>query len=267
MKSILGVDAAWTHDHPSGVCLLKEEHGEYSCVALAPSYEDFYCLADGIDVNWDKVPYGSIPDVERLLLTSSKLLNNNNVSVITVDMPISISPITGRREAENAISKAFGAMGCGAHSPSILRPGKISTLFLKDCLKNNFEFANASTTAGQVNTVIEVYPHPALIDLLGLDYRLTYKAGNTSTYWPQLSVKERKAKLLGIYQTILTALSKHITGIPLSIPEDLVERPFSYFKRYEDVLDALVCGWIGMKYLGSEAKAYGDKSSAMWVTQ
>ena len=267
MNSILAVDAAWTADNPSGICLLKEENDQFICVALTPSYDNFYEFAEGIEIDWDKEPVGNLPDVTHLLKSSSSLLNDQNVSLITVDMPISLSPITGRREAENAISKAFGAKGCGAHSPSILRPGKISTEFTNACLKHEYQFGDASTSVGQLNSVLEVYPHPAIMELLELDYRLTYKSGNTAKYWPELSIKERKAKLLAIYNDILTALSKKIEGIPLSLPEDLIERPFSHFKRYEDALDALVCAWIGMKYLAGEAKAYGDKTSAIWVPE
>lgn len=267
MKSILAVDSAWTIDNPSGVCLLKEKGDQFICIALTPSYESFYALADGVEVTWGREPVGDAPDIKRLLESSEKLLNNQNITLITVDMPISLSPITGRREAENAISRVYGERGCGAHSPSILRPGKISSLFLNDCLNHDYQLGVVSTAVGKTNCLIEVYPHPALIDLLELEYRFPYKAGNTSKFWPDLSVKERKIKLLSIYNEILTALSLKIKGIPLSIPDNLVERPFSHFKRFEDALDALVCGWIGMKYLAGEAKAYGDSTSAIWVPE
>lgn len=265
MNSILAVDAAWTASEPSGVSLLCEKNGAWCCVALTPSYESFNSLADGVEVDWDQKPVGNAPDINRLLDSASKLLNNQNVSVITVDMPISSTPIIGRRNAENAISKAFGAKGCGAHSPSIFRPGKISSLFLEDCIKNGFKHGVISTLGGQTKCILEVYPHPALIDLLRLDYRLTYKAGNTSRFWPDLSIEQRKINLLSIYNEILTALSEKIKGIPLVLPDDLIERPFAHFKRFEDSLDALICGWVGMKYFAKEAKAYGDDTGAIWV--
>jgi predicted RNase H-like nuclease len=39
----------------------------------------------------------------------------------------------------------------------------------------------------------------------------------------------------------------------------------SGLKRYEDALDALVCAWVGAKYLLGEAVAYGDGTAAIWV--
>jgi hypothetical protein len=30
-------------------------------------------------------------------------------------------------------------------------------------------------------------------------------------------------------------------------------------------IDALVCAWVGMKYLAGEAVAYGDETAAIWV--
>lgn len=38
---------------------------------------------------------------------------------------------------------------------------------------------------------------------------------------------------------------QHIRDTSLTFPEDLVDRPFSYFKRSEDAIDALVCSWVG----------------------
>jgi predicted RNase H-like nuclease len=39
----------------------------------------------------------------------------------------------------------------------------------------------------------------------------------------------------------------------------------SGLKRYEDSLDALVCSWVGAKYLLGEAEPYGDGTAAIWV--
>jgi len=53
-QTVLGVDAAWTASEGSGVALFrKQETGEWSCCALAPSYSSFLGLADGHPVPWD----------------------------------------------------------------------------------------------------------------------------------------------------------------------------------------------------------------------
>lgn len=265
MNSILAIDTAWTATEPTGIALLKEEGMSWSCVALAPSYADFYALAEGKAIDWEQKPEGEFPDINRLLNSAKQLLGQDMISLITVDMPVSTVPILGRREAESAISKAFGAMGCATHSPSPLRPGKIGQAYSEGCFSNGYQLGVTTTPHGQTGHLLEVYPHPALIRLMQADYRLPYKAGKTRKLWPEASVDERKANLMKIYSEILLALKEKIQAIPLDLPDDLPSRPFSYFKRFEDTLDALVCGWIGMKYLVGEALPYGDNTGAIWV--
>ena len=33
----------------------------------------------------------------------------------------------------------------------------------------------------------------------------------------------------------------------------------------EDALDALIGGWVGIKYLEGDCTAYGDESAAIWI--
>lgn len=39
----------------------------------------------------------------------------------------------------------------------------------------------------------------------------------------------------------------------------------SSLKRYEDALDALVCAWVGIKFMEGHALALGDDRCAVWV--
>jgi predicted RNase H-like nuclease len=43
-------------------------------------------------------------------------------------------------------------------------------------------------------------------------------------------------------------------------------RSFAELKRYEDGLDALLCAWVGIKYLDGDVVAYGDDTAAIWVS-
>ena len=45
--------------------------------------------------------------------------------------------------------------------------------------------------------LIEVYPHPALLSLLGIDKRATYKVGKTSSYWPGMPLAQRLDNIAG----------------------------------------------------------------------
>ena len=97
------------------------------------------------------------------------------------------------------------------------------------------------------------------------DYRLEYKAAKTSRYWPELGIKQRKQKLFYIYKSILAKLGQYITSIPDFLPEDFEAMTFSALKRFEDAIDALVCGWVGVEYFNNNVMAYGDKTGAIWV--
>lgn len=55
------------------------------------------------------------------------------------------------------------------------------------------------------------------------------------------------------------------TGVPHPQPSE--ERHLAALKRYEDVLDALVCAWVATHYANGAATAYGDNTAAIWVPQ
>lgn len=264
-NAILAIDAAWTEKEPSAVALLQQVGEHWHCRALAPSYAQFTALAEGAAVNWVDKPVGQPPNLQHLLDTAHQLLGKQSVSLITVDMPVSKVAITGYREAERAIARAYSKHGCAAHSPSVTRPGKIGRAYTDNLEQLGFELGSADTRAGTSRRLLEVYPHPALMKLMQADYRVEYKAGKTSRYWPDLSVAERKQKLIYIYKCVLEVLAQHISNIGLHLPDELPEKPFSFFKRYEDAIDALVCGWVGTQYLQGNAIAHGDTTGAIWV--
>ncbi len=265
MVGVLGIDAAWTEKEPSGVALLEGSPGAWRCVAVAPSYDSFLTLAEGKPVDWTIKSRGAIPDISRLVSAAEKLLGGRELTVVTVDMPLSTTPITGRREADAAISRAFGGKGAAVHSPSAERPGAISDQLTKDFAAVGYPLATATTPAGTPNRLVEVYPHPALMSLTGASYRLCYKVSRSRRYWPDSTPAERRANLLVQFQRILSALNDEISDIPIELPDPTSAIPVTGLKRYEDSLDALVGAWVGMKYLEGEAVAYGDHTAAIWT--
>jgi hypothetical protein len=50
MSIVLGIDAAWTDRHPSGVAVL-DLNRPAKCLAVAPSYDSFIGLASGTAVD------------------------------------------------------------------------------------------------------------------------------------------------------------------------------------------------------------------------
>jgi predicted RNase H-like nuclease len=113
--------------------------------------------------------------------------------------------------------------------------------------------------------LIEVYPHPALVELTGEDERLRYKVGKTQTYWRELKLVERRQNLLFVWKRIVDALDHQIDGVAAALRE-VGESPSGLeLKAYEDSLDAVVCAWVGVCALEGLAEALGDSDSAIWI--
>jgi predicted RNase H-like nuclease len=263
--AILGIDAAWTVGRPSGVALLEEQGGRWHCVALAPSYAQFEGLAAGTMVDWQARPPGSAPDLAALLAASRRLLDGKPVQVIAVDMPLSLEPIRRRRAADAAVSRAFGAQGCAVHSPSAERPGALADRLRAAAENLGYPLATAATPAGQTPALLEVYPHPALLRLLGARYRLPYKVANRRKYWADATPTERLARVRQQLDAIRCALQREIVGVPLDGPPLADIASAAALKAVEDALDALICGWVGIRYLAGRCRAYGDDTAAIWV--
>ena len=265
MTAILAIDAAWTARQPSGVALVCNAGENWRCVGLAPSYIQFEHLAGGDPVDWGSKPKGSRPDLDRLLAFCRRLLDGEQVSLVAMDMPLSLEPITRRRAADDAVSRAYGNTGCAAHSPSAARPGRLADEVRSRAATLGFPLATASTPAGTCPALIEVYPHPALIHLLDRDFRIPYKVAKTTRYWRDATLQERIARLHKQHSSILSALGEHIADLPLQLPGKAQIRSLASLKAYEDALDALIYAWVGTRYVKGECRAYGDASAAIWI--
>jgi len=262
MAAILGIDAAWTATEPSGIALLRGDGGVWECVVVAPSYASFVSAAKGTAVDWSRTPTSGRPDVGEILDAARKMLSGASVDLVTIDMPVAMSPITCRRGADDAISRAFGGRGCAVHTPSSKRPGPIADLLRAEFAAHGFSLATTDTPPRSHPALVEVFPHTAVLKLLGASYRVPYKIAKAAKYWPSLPPVQRRTNVLTEWQKILGALGKVIGGVALKLPAAGGPRAL---KRYEDALDALVCGWVGVEYLAGRAIPYGDGTAAIWT--
>lgn len=132
-----------------------------------------------------------------------------------------------------------------------------------------YQLATSDEAERPTRSLLEVYPHPALLLLLGLPERLPYKVSKSRRYWPTPSRDERRVRLLTNQHRVLEGLRESIDGIDLPLPEPEPGGSLASLKRYEDALDALVCAWVGTRYLDGKAKAYnrGDLTAAIWVPE
>ena len=115
--------------------------------------------------------------------------------------------------------------------------------------------------------LIECYPHVALLALLDRNYRVPYKVSRSGKYWKadQLSRRERIERLLEQFRAIRTGLEAHIKGIPDFIPAPSEVPTLASLKPVEDMLDGLLCAWIGIEHLEGRTVGLGDDTAAIWV--
>jgi predicted RNase H-like nuclease len=260
MRAVLGIDAAWTLTRPSGVALALESREGWHLLATASSYQRFLALADKCQLA-DESPTGSPPNAAALLAAAS-LLCGRPVDLVAIDMPLAHLPIVGRRLSDNAVSRAYGARKCGTHTPSVARPGRVS-----DDLRLAFEQAGYPLRTNNFSApgIIEVYPHPALLELAGATERLRYKASKVRSYWPSATSLERRALLYRQWNLIVALLDSEIAGVRSLMPVLEMTASGTEIKAYEDQLDAIVCAWVAMRVLDGHAKSYGDNQSAIWI--
>jgi predicted RNase H-like nuclease len=252
---VLGIDAAWTAAQPSGIALVARDGARWRCLALAPSYASF--LARTVD--WRAKPAGGVADCGALI-DACIAIAGAPPDVIAIDMPLSHEPITARRAADNLVSSAFGRYGLGVHTPSAERPGPIADAMHAGFAARGYRLATTKPVRGRA--MLEVFPHAAVIQLMGADYRVPYKLARASKYWPEKSADERRRAIVSAWRTIRRALARDIDGVELRVP---ARGPMAQLKRYEDALDAVVCAWVGIQYAGGKARAYGDETSAVWA--
>lgn len=264
MRVILGIDAAWTASEPSGCALVVSSGAAWRCLGVVPSYQSFISLADGHRVAWQTDRFvGCVPDA-RALLNAARKLSGAPVDLVAIDMPVATVSIVGRRAADNCISAAFGRQGCPAHSPSRTRPGPLGEYLSIELEKAGYSIAHAAETAGMRKRLVEVYPHPALLNLLNHPFRVPYKVGKSRRYWPNCTINQRITALLAEFQAINQALIRVLGWNGLTIPNGNDVLTLAWLKRYEDALDALVSAWVGTCYAEGNTVPYGDATAAIW---
>jgi len=267
MDVILGIDAAWTCKKPSGVAVVVRQTSKWRCAAVTPNYESLLAQASGVPLDWNTKRFsGSLPQAKKLLEAANHLAGGH-VNIVTIDMPVATIAIQGRRAADQAISKRFGRQGCSTHTPGIERPGSLSACLSRQFEVEGYPIATTSDSSSTRPRLVEVYPHPALLKLLGREKRVPYKVSRSGQYWPSCSVPERIDKLLSEFETIHGELEDVFGEIAVPLPKRGSVKTLTALKRYEDALDALICAWVGTQYLDQKTVAFGDESAAIWCPE
>jgi predicted RNase H-like nuclease len=217
----VGVDLAWTRRGGSGVCV----------------------VADG-GVRGS----GRVVSDQELLAWLAPLAEDD--ALVAVDAPLIVRNQTGRRPAEQAISRCFGAYHASAHSANLGLPSfrdGVRGEWLARAL--GFDVDPFFAPGVPLRRAIEVYPHTAIVALFDLASTLKYKAKPGRTL---ASRSQALAELLRHLETLCDA------DPPLDVTvarrwrelNRVVRNPGSgaALARAEDEIDAYVCAYTGLYY-------------------
>lgn len=236
----------------------------------------------GIDLAWSTRANTGVCLVEGQRVVDSALLQSDDEIVawvephaagpclVAIDAPLVVRNATGRRPCERVLSRCFGAYHAGPHSSNLglaaFRDGVRA-----ERLASRLGLAtDPSFPVGEpFRRAIEVYPHPALVALFGLQRTLKDKAKRGR------SVAQRRAEFATLIAH-LEGLRRHdpplaVTGSPRweVLREAVGGDRGSDLDRAEDELDAYVCAYVALHYRHhgtSRSRVVGDVATGYVVT-
>lgn len=213
----VGVDLAWGMRHQSGLAAVDEKG---ALLTLTQRHTDAELLA-WFDA-WAPGP-----------------------AVFGFDAPLLVANATGQRTAERMVARHFGRYHAGAHAanrsmPHFAEGGRAFSLVTQLNL-------DLDPRGNSARRCLEVYPHPAIVMLFGLDQVLQYKNRSTRS----LDFRRQQLLLLMTHLESLTAaeVSLDVTATPeWPAVRALVESAptKAALSRCEDSIDAVVCAYIAL---------------------
>ena len=174
------------------------------------------------------------------------------VATVAVDAPLVVPNPTGQRRGENEVARAYGAYLAGPYPTSRANPlfDPPRAAVLAERLGWRVDPAYVWSGPGSPPGCIEVYPHPAMVGLFGLDRRILYKKGPTRA--------RGFADLVGHFESIEERrLAEPTRGAAL---RRIVGRPArGDLSRNEAEVDAILCAHLAWlwHYRRSALQVYG----------
>jgi len=159
--------------------------------------------------------------------------------VMAVDCSLVVKNTTGQRPCETAVAKAFGRYHASCHTTNKGRRywdtgSKLVKALKRHGFSHDFNLASAKGRPGR--WLFEVYPHPAMVRLFGLERILKYKKGVVAEKRMGLAtLRGHLRKLPGLNANVML---RELLGRDLNVLRG------EALKWYEDTLDALFCAYL-----------------------
>ncbi len=157
---------------------------------------------------------------------------------------------SGQRRCEKRLSKFYGHRWASAYpSNKTLYPNAKSVELSRKLVQEGFSHL------GNEKWQIECYPHPAIIEMFGLEKRLPYKKGKV------LERKDGQKQLANFLKALSgSKIFRLCFEIDLPNTDDKYINSFrgKQLKNNEDTLDSILCLYIAALYrLGIKSTTFG----------
>ena len=220
--TFIGIDLAWSPRNPTGAAVLRGD-------------------ASGAEL----LDYGLLGDDAAISAYIARHAGDRP-AIVAVDAPLWVPNATGRRPGEAEIGRVFARYQAGAHPANRSRlafDGVVRGETLVATLAaRGFVHLPEVAVGVPIRQVIEVFPHPAMVALFGLERTLKYKTK------PQRSADLRLSEWRR-YQAYLDALADAdppLNGQAALTTQDVAALRGRRLKDYEDQVDALMCAYIAL---------------------
>ena len=212
----IGVDFGWSSG-ASGLCCLQWQNNILEILDLT-----------------------TILEIEDILTWIDHQTSPDFPALIAVDAPTIINNSTGMRLPDKLTHKYFGRYHAGCYPANLsLKFAHRTTGFSQSLLTRNFQHAPTIEPQQPGRYQIEVFPHPATINLFGLEKILKYKKGKLADRRRELT------RLRGYITNILPKLQPALNlASRAQIPAIADKQTGKELKAIEDQLDSLICAYV-----------------------
>ena len=239
----LGIDLGW-QSQPSGLCYLE--------------------LIDGKLRLQDSDRKDEIADI---LVWVDNCVETGESAIIAVDAPTLIPNATGSRLPDKLTHKHFGKYHAGCYPANLgLAFAQRTVNFGLELESRGYQHAPIIEAQKLGRYQIEVFPHPAIVQLFGLQKILKYKKGK---------IGERSLELTKLYNYIIEILPTLEPNLKLKTNSDFLNFEFlnstctgKILKAAEDKLDSIICAYVAAYwwYWGEQRNlVLGDASTGYIV--
>ena len=182
----------------------------------------------------------TILEVDRILNWIDRQAPVDDPAMIAVDAPTIVINPTGMRLADKLTHKYFGRYHAGCYPANLgLKFTPRTTGFSQSLSEMQFQHAPTIEPQKSGRYQIEVFPHPATIELFGLEKILKYKKGRLADRTRELN--KLRSYIVDVLPRLEPALSlSSLDCIPAIAPKQTGKE----LKAIEDRLDSLLCAYV-----------------------